>query len=217
VTFVDETEGLSNSYESGSESDTPFPPSEDRPNGSPRSSSPSLLSRSVVSPSLGSVSMIPGSDTGHTPSTPENSTLVGNTDSSTLDEQQSITTKPPIFPHNDYAQLPSPNPSTGKALTEEDPVALTYVNSPYGFQSSVTSPALPSIYLDAPVWPLTDPSEAVLLRHFVQNLAIWVGLTRPSFSISSRVWLTAFSWTFVIPCSISRSKFLEEPASARSS
>lgn len=28
----------------------------------------------------------------------------------------------------------------------------------------------------APIWPLTDPSEALLLRHFVQNLAIWVNI-----------------------------------------
>jgi hypothetical protein len=152
VTFVDETEGLFNNYESGSESDTPFPPPEDRPNGSDRSPSPSVLSRSVVSPSLGSVSVIPGSDTGQTPRTPENSALLGNTDSSTHDESHSVPAKPPIFRHDDYAQLPSPNPSTGKALAEEDPVALTYVEGPYGFQSGVApQPPMPSIYLDAPV------------------------------------------------------------------
>ena len=30
------------------------------------------------------------------------------------------------------------------------------------------------IYLDRPVWPLTKLSEALLLRHFAQNLATWV-------------------------------------------
>jgi len=38
----------------------------------------------------------------------------------------------------------------------------------------VLNSAVSSIYSDAPIWPLTDPSEALLLRHFVQNLAIWV-------------------------------------------
>jgi hypothetical protein len=41
-------------------------------------------------------------------------------------------------------------------------------------QGPVAVEALPSIYSDTPIWPLTDPSEALLLRHFVQNLAIWV-------------------------------------------
>jgi hypothetical protein len=33
---------------------------------------------------------------------------------------------------------------------------------------------IPPIYSDRPVWPLADPAEAKLLRHFVQKLAIWV-------------------------------------------
>ncbi len=74
-----------------------------------------------------------------------------------------------MFPHDDFAQLPSPDPSTGKAIAEDDSVALAY--GP--FQNGIDPPP-PSIYLDTPVWPLTDPSEAVLLRHFVQNLATWV-------------------------------------------
>lgn len=40
-----------------------------------------------------------------------------------------------------------------------------------------TASTVPQIYSRAPIWPLTDPSEALLLRHFVQNLAIWVGNT----------------------------------------
>jgi hypothetical protein len=40
--------------------------------------------------------------------------------------------------------------------------------------SSIDIPQLPSIYLEKPIWPLKDPTEALLLRHYVQNLAIWV-------------------------------------------
>lgn len=36
-----------------------------------------------------------------------------------------------------------------------------------------------AIYSHSPIWPLTDPSEALLLRHFVQNLAIWLDLCDP--------------------------------------
>ncbi|KAK3937455.1 hypothetical protein QBC46DRAFT_392691 [Diplogelasinospora grovesii] len=37
----------------------------------------------------------------------------------------------------------------------------------------------PRIYLDEPVWPLSNPAEAVLFRHFVQKLAIWLDLCDP--------------------------------------
>jgi hypothetical protein len=173
VTFVDETEGLSNSYESESESDTPFEPSEDRPSISAGSTSSNHVPRSAVSPSLSSsVQLIQGSDAAQTPRSPENSTLVGIIIPPHFDKprKSNMSSKSPIFSHDDFVQLPSPNPSTGKAFVEEDSVVLTYET----FQSSIAPPPTPSIYLDTPVWPLSDPSEAVLLRHFVQNLAIWV-------------------------------------------
>jgi hypothetical protein len=172
VTFIDETEGLSNSYESGSESDTPFAPSDDRPSISAGSTSSSYVPRSAVSPSLSSIRLIPDSRTGETTRGPENATSFGVMNSSTLDTlgQHSLPSSSPVFSHDGFAQLPSPDPSTGKAMAEEEPVTLTY----NAFQTGIDPPPPPSIYLDTPVWPLTDPSEAVLLRHFVQNLATWV-------------------------------------------
>jgi hypothetical protein len=176
VTFIDENEGLSNSFDSGSESDVPFPPSEDRPSDSPKSSSPSLLSRNTLSPSLGSTGIIPDSDSRSIPRTPKNDISFGDTDSSAHGElgQENIAPKPAMFSHHDFAQL-SPSDPTAKALPEEDSIVLSYAKYHHGFQISVVPQPLPSIYLDTPVWPLTDPSEAVLLRHFVQNLATWVG------------------------------------------
>jgi hypothetical protein len=172
VTFIDETEGLSNSYESGSESDTPFAPSRDRPSISASSTSSSHVPRSALSPSLSSIRLIPDSSAGRTPRSPENAISLGTSNSSTLDSlvQHNLLSKSPIFSHDDFAQLPSPDPSTGKPIAEEDSVALSY--NP--FPSSIAPAPPPSIYLESPVWPLTDPSEAVLLRHFVQNLATWV-------------------------------------------
>jgi hypothetical protein len=69
--------------------------------------------------------------------------------------------------------------STAKAFAEEDgPSISLYPETPSTFQDSSPS-TFPSIYLDEPVWPLTDPAEANLLRHFVQNLAIWLDLCDP--------------------------------------
>jgi hypothetical protein len=117
--------------------------------------------------------LIRDSRSGQIPRSPENITSLGATNSSTLDTlgQHSLSSSSPVFSHDGFAQLPSPDPSTGKAIAEEEPVALAYD----AFPASIAPPLPPpSIYLNTPVWPLTDPSEAVLLRHFVQNLATWV-------------------------------------------
>ena len=47
----------------------------------------------------------------------------------------------------------------------------------YGHDHSAST--IPQIYSRTPIWPLKDPSEALLLRHFVQNLAIWVRSASP--------------------------------------
>lgn len=33
-----------------------------------------------------------------------------------------------------------------------------------------------TIYLSTPIWPLADRDEAILFRHYIQKLAIWVRL-----------------------------------------
>lgn len=58
------------------------------------------------------------------------------------------------------------HPLTIEELTDQGGTHSTHQHS--------HSPPLPPIYSSTPIWPLTDPSEAFLLRHFVQNLAIWV-------------------------------------------
>lgn len=201
MTFIDETEGLSNTFESGSESDTPFPPSEDQPSVSVGSTSSSHISRSAGSPSLSSIRLILDSEARHRPRSPQNVTSARTMNTPSQHDQSF---KSPISTHDDFAQLPSPDPSTGKAITEDDSVVLNYE----AFPNSI-APPLPSIYLDTPVWPLTDPSEAVLLRHFVQNLATWVcGLVTSKILVLD--YLITSSWTFVTQCNISRSKFLGE-------
>ncbi|KIN05899.1 hypothetical protein OIDMADRAFT_113285 [Oidiodendron maius Zn] len=49
----------------------------------------------------------------------------------------------------------------------------------YNQGHSASNLTIPAIYSDTPIWPLTDPSEALLLRHFVQNLATWLDLCDP--------------------------------------
>lgn len=68
----------------------------------------------------------------------------------------------------------------------------------------------PQIYSGAPIWPLTDPSEALLLRHFVQNLAIWVGYTDPVQAFVELILNPLYSWTFAILSSISKPMFHRE-------
>jgi hypothetical protein len=96
------------------------------------------------------------------------------TASSTCGESQQkiISSNQPILSYDDFSQLQARRQTTGKALA--------YAEGNIGVQSSVAQQSLPSIYLSAPVWPLTDPSEALLLRHFVQNLATWVSFPTTS-------------------------------------
>lgn len=67
----------------------------------------------------------------------------------------------------------SANDASGHLLNEID-TPSRYAEEDNSYRSNIAPVSLPSIYLETPVWPLTDPAEAILLRHFVQNLAIWV-------------------------------------------
>jgi hypothetical protein len=101
--------------------------------------------------------------------------------------------------------LPSPDLSTTKVFAEQDVRSISlYPETPSTFQDSSPS-TFPSIYLDEPVWPLTDPAEANLLRHFVQNLAIWVSQFMPLIPFFSLI--SHPSLISVIPNSISKLKF----------
>lgn len=66
------------------------------------------------------------------------------------------------------------HPLSIEQLTDQgsSPPSHQHGHQMYGLDHSAST--IPQIYSSAPVWPLTDPSEALLLRHFVQNLAIWV-------------------------------------------
>jgi hypothetical protein len=67
---------------------------------------------------------------------------------------------------------------------------------------------MPPIYSDRPIWPLKDRAEALLLRHFVQNLAIWVRSYHNLFPICLYGSLiVCFSLIYATPYNISRLRF----------
>lgn len=94
-----------------------------------------------------------------------------------LSEHVSLPKLPPL--PRDLTQLPSPSSfNVRRQIDGEIPSTGEFVEVNTSF-SNQRSPSLPPIYTNKPVWPLTDPAEALLLRHYVQNLAIWVSLNYP--------------------------------------
>lgn len=57
---------------------------------------------------------------------------------------------------------------------------------PYG--AAVEDPAIQAmqakIYSDQDAWPLKTREEAMLFRHYVQKLSIWVRLENPPFLVA---------------------------------
>jgi hypothetical protein len=181
VTFIDETQGVVDSfddYETDSEGESP---------PKTRRTESSLTIDAVIHPENESpVSHSPSHmhlTSGIIPKSTPHPSRVGATSPVQALPQHGI----PTSRSQGLAQtaiqygphLPSPDLSTTKAFTEQDAPSISlYPETPSTFQDSSPS-TFPSIYLDEPVWPLTDPAEANLLRHFVQNLAIWVSQIGP--------------------------------------
>lgn len=90
----------------------------------------------------------------------------------------------PVFSHDDSPQVSLPDLPLAKGQGDNDGATVsTYSESTHMLPDREDASPLSPIYLELPVWPLTDPSEALLLRHFVQNLAIWVSI--PSLELHS--------------------------------
>jgi hypothetical protein len=168
---VDETKGLSSNSDYDSEYATP--PPETRSTAVVSSISTSRMgtrSRPVTSidDGIGQDRM----DHDHSPTV--NRTLKSPL-SYSLREQRTLSNTPELFLE------PAPAESSTNPLSIEGLLNMTGAESADTFDQNIsglfeseeTSPSL-SIYSAKPVWPLTDPAEARLLRHFVQNLAIWV-------------------------------------------
>lgn len=98
-----------------------------------------------------------------------------------VERHQSLPRIPGVSQHEfAISHLPSPVPSSSKGVSENEPSSIasfteiSLTEHEHVFDEPLDLDPSPPIYLDRPIWPLTDPAEALLLRHFVQNLAIWV-------------------------------------------
>lgn len=175
MTFVEETQEVNGSYDSGSDSGPPSPKSRrtessltidavihSRNESHLSQSSSSILIRSGNPPTSRPSSVL-AVELSPTSSSPHCSTSSGQA-------------------QNTHQLLPSPESSIAHGFPSHRPPSIP-PETPDPLLNPTETRIFPSIYLDEPVWPLTDPAEAKLLRHFVQNLAIWVS----ALSSTSRV------------------------------
>ncbi|KAK3360406.1 hypothetical protein B0T25DRAFT_565304 [Lasiosphaeria hispida] len=73
---------------------------------------------------------------------------------------------------------------------DESPVSPTEIG-PHARVRAIPDPKLrflmEQVYVNNPMWPLSDPTEAVLFRHFVQKLAIWLDLCDPEQNFQTKI------------------------------
>ncbi|KUJ06789.1 uncharacterized protein LY89DRAFT_726203 [Mollisia scopiformis] len=178
LNFVEETPSLTTGYDydSDSENEELSPQHTPKQTSDPHSTNQIAHEESLDSPSEASQSL-----KSHPPSTPRTIPPWDHSSPPAFEHHQYTSLpKLPGLPHHDFMQLPSPVSSTPRTVTNYETPSHIYHEDHNTFQENLRSISLPSIYLDKPVWPLTDPQEARLLRHFVQNLAIWLDLCDPA-------------------------------------
>lgn len=143
------------------DSDALTPQLEDRRTDKSVLSDASSSTESQVQPAmqlLGAASLAASTSSGQTKSSTETATF-----SEALDSHQ---TNKPIPAYN--------HPMSIEELIDHDRSQPLHQHGHQMYTHDHTASTVPQIYSRTPIWPLTDPSEALLLRHFVQNLATWV-------------------------------------------
>ena len=183
MTFVDETKGLASGSDYESISEYATPPPETR----------STDATSVFSTPIADAQA--GRQPEHTPTGQldrvaqrEGRGYSGSLNA--LNAFQSVTTPFPRRPweervlsntpelSQDSLPLVSSNPLSIDGILNKSTTDHSLPLLHQSFSRAEESPSIPPIYSERPVWPLEDPAEALLLQHFVQNLAIWVWLCR---------------------------------------
>ena len=185
MAFVDETKGLANSsdYESFSECATP----------PPEARSTDATSLSLTPTAQGQVDW----QLEHEPTPPHISMTIHerrepsqspnaihrppNPVSYRLWEERTVS-NPSEVSLNPIPLLSS-NPLTIQGILNKSVTDSPHLQVDPLYSKDENSPSIPPIHSDRPVWPLADPAEALLLRHFVQNLAIWVRLGQVLFVV----------------------------------
>ena len=89
----------------------------------------------------------------------------------------------PVFqPHAASLSGDSPMSPTDRFIVQdEQPLSHPIYPHPPLVLSAEDRIAHPNVYTEASIFPLQDKQQAMLLRHFVQNLAIWVLFLRSFF------------------------------------
>ncbi|CAK7201388.1 hypothetical protein SEUCBS139899_004092 [Sporothrix eucalyptigena] len=97
--------------------------------------------------------------------------------------QSSYNFAPRLLPRPPFQQHPaslsdeSPQSPTDRFIVQDEPLQPLH---PPLVLSAEDRAAHPNVYTEKSVFPLQDKRQALLLRHFVQNLAIWLDLCEPS-------------------------------------
>ena len=173
VTFLDETREISSNYASEFHSEPPIPGVGNPPtdlsitnsdelstNGSRPAPEANVRRKRSLSPDSS------GIQKARPPIRPSTEVVLFSPLPEAAQSNQSL----PAFDH----------PLTIKELIDQGTLEQTHPSGSEACLTAQISGSLEPIYSRiAPIWPLTDISEALLLRHFVQNLAIWVKLCHP--------------------------------------
>jgi hypothetical protein len=169
VTFVDETSDIASNYD-GDSPETAIPRFEDR-----------ITDQSVLSDTT---SQGESQSQGRNPSLGTRSLALSTSSSLAKSSTELVIFSQPLDSHSLNQPIPSyHHPLTIEELTDQRATRSTPQHGHQTHGNDHGSSTVPQIYSSTPTWPLTDPSEALLLRHFVQNLATWVRNTNP-FSMS---------------------------------
>lgn len=178
LTFVDETKGLPSSSDCDSFSEYVTPPPENRSTDATSAfSTPTADAILLTQPENAQVLQVTGSEASdYNQSTSATASLASPFTHGLWDD--SITSKTSNLSHEAQPLLFS-NPLTIEGLLNKHGTDDSHQKVPRSYQHNAESLLLPPIYSEEPVWPLTNPEEALLLGHFVQNLAIWLDLCDP--------------------------------------
>lgn len=123
-------------------------------------------------------------------------------------EQDTVSDTPDLS-HEALPLLSSSNPLTIDGMLNKSATEFPHQQIHQSYSHREISSPVPTIYSDQPVWPLADPAEALLLRHFVQNLAIWVRFCQ--YLLTADKLIHCLSLIYVIPNNISKSTFRKGP------
>lgn len=176
MTFVDETKGLSTNSDYESEYATP-PPEARLTDMTSDFSTPTtdMFAESEHTPTF-PLNIAPGHRKLEHSQSPNVLPSLNSPLNHRLWEQPSVSQTPEHVP---LPFGPSANPLTIEGILNKGATESSHQEPPLLYDHVEESPRIPPIYSEHPIWPLADPAEAELLRHFVQKLAIWVSNGSP--------------------------------------